>query len=229
MNRIYLFFILNIILSFLNSCGNVSTLTQDRKMKISIQAGGNMGGIVENTDMSVVPNASSPPEATVDAFTGATQTRYNVGIHLNQPLGHNEIETGIDYMYNYQIFNYIDNGNFYIGVRRLEVSQLMIPLTYNFILSHKADFQLKLGFLGQMNFVSADSFGILPEFSINRWSGGPTLGISVSPFKFNNGSKLGMYFDVYRGSRIYTDFYNQKGFEMPGSGFIKFGVKYQFK
>ena len=221
--------VVSVFITLFTSCGSITEIPTNKKLKISILAGGNTGGIVENTNMSIVPNASSPPEATVDAFTGATQTRYNVGIHLNQPLGHNEIETGLDYMYNYQIFNYIDNGNFYIGVRRLEVSQLMIPLTYNFVLSRKTDFQLKLGFLGQMNFVSADCFGILPEYSINRWSGGPTLGISVSPFKFNNGSKLGMYFDVYRGSRIYTDFYNQKAFEMPGSGFIKFGVKYQFK
>ena len=142
------------------------------------------------------------------------------------------VETGIDYMYNHQTFKYIDAGNMYVGVRELNVSQVILPLTYNLTLFRKllpeADIQLKAGYLGQFNFITTEGYGILPDYSLKRFSNGATAGISALPFKFENGSRLGFYFDVYRGSRIYTDFYNQTGFEMPGSSFMKFGVKFQF-
>ncbi|TVQ19555.1 MAG: hypothetical protein EA361_00665 [Bacteroidetes bacterium] len=64
-------------------------------------------------------------------------------------------------------------------------------------------------------------------YTMNRWSNGGTLGISAYPVMFNNGSKLGFYFDAYRGSRIYTDFFNQKEFDIPASGFMKFGLSYK--
>jgi len=183
-------------------------------------------------DMKVVPGAEAPPEATVDAFTGATKGGFNAGIHVNIPLKRNEIETGADYMYNHQTFTYVDAGNMYIGVRELKVSQVMFPFTYNFVLFRKllpnASIQLKIGYLGQLNFVSTSSTGILPNYTINRWSNGATFGISALPVQFNSGSKLGFYIDGYRGTQVYEDFYNQTSFEMPGSSFVKFGIKYQF-
>jgi hypothetical protein len=51
--------------------------------------------------------------------------------------------------------------------------------------------------------------GILPAYTLNRWSNGDSIGISAYPVMFINGSKLGFYFDVYRVSLIYTDLYNQ--------------------
>lgn len=69
-----------------------------RGVKFSVQAGANKGGITENTDMTVVPGAETPAEATVDAFSGATHTDLNVGIHVNKPLKYNQVESGIDYM-----------------------------------------------------------------------------------------------------------------------------------
>ena len=69
---------------------------------------------------------------------------------------------------------------------------------------------------------------ILPEYEINKWSNGALFGISAYPVKFSNGSKLGFYLDAYRGSQIYEDYYNLKSFEMPGSSFIKYGVRYRF-
>jgi hypothetical protein len=108
----------------------------------------------------------------------------------------------------------------------------MLPITYNFGLFNKlipkAELQIKVGFLGQVNFISAKGTGILPDYSVIPFSAGPTFGISVLPLSFNNGNKLGIYFDIYRGSQIYKDFYNQSSFEMPGSSFAKFGLKYQF-
>lgn len=200
-------------------------------VKFCVQAGANKGGITENTDMTVVPGAEVPPEATVDAFSGATHTGINAGIHVNKPLKYNQAESGIDYMYNQQTFTYVDAGNRYIGVREFKVSQIMIPLTYNFVLfrklAPKADIQIKLGYTGQLNFVSVSSTGILPDYTIKPWSNGVTFGFSAFPVQFKNGNKLGFYLDAYRGTQVYEDYYNQTSFDMPGSSFIKFGLKYQ--
>jgi len=233
MKKIFNTILLSFCFLVLNSCSLSQKTANDKSLKFSIQAGANTGGITENTDMSAVPGAEAPSDANVDAFSGATRMGVNVGVHVNKPLKHNEVETGIDYMYNEQTFTYADAGNMYIGVRELKVSQVMIPLTYNFVLFRKllpgADIQLKIGYLGQINFITTSKTGILPEYSINRWSNGATFGISAFPFQFEKGDKLGFYFDSYRGTQIYKDFYNQTSFEMPGSSFIKFGFKYQFK
>ncbi|HRZ98791.1 MAG TPA: hypothetical protein P5084_14640 [Paludibacter sp.] len=200
------------------------------KQKISFQAGINHGGIVENTDMSLVPGVSTLAEATVDAFTGASQTGFNAGIHINKPIGKNEVETGVDYMFNHHTFNYIDNGNHFIGVRRIALSQIIVPLTYNFFFNRDFDFQLKLGLAVQYNMLNVNDVTVfkLPEYNIHRFSAGPTIGISAFPVKYANGNKLGVYFDMYRGSQIYEDYYNQPGFKMPGSAYLKCGLKYQF-
>jgi hypothetical protein len=209
------------------------TITEKAKrdIKFSILAGMNHGGIIENADLSLIANLEATPGSTIDAYSGATRIGANAGVHINKPLHYGEIETGLDYMYNNQCFSYADQGNSYVGTRELHVNQIMFPFTCNFVLFKKwlpsAEVQLKLGYLGQYNMASTSGTGILPGFSINKWSNGATLGLSAYPIKFGNGSKLGLYLDAYRGSRIYTDYYNQEGFEMPGSGFVKFGVRYQ--
>jgi hypothetical protein len=204
----------------------VEKVSTEKKTTLSLQMGSNMGGITENTDMSMVPGVKVPAEATVDAFTGATYPGFNAGVHINHRFKRNQVETGLDYMYNYQKFNYIDAGNKYIGLRELHVSQFMVPVTYNFVFQ-KVGLQLKVGLLGQVNLVSGKGTGILPDYSVLPFSAGPTLGISFLPFHFRNGDKLGIYCDIYRGSQIYKDFYNQPEFEIPGSSFVKFGFKYQ--
>jgi len=209
-----------------NSCSST-------KLKFSILGGTNLGGITENTDLSKVSSIRTPAEADIDAFSGATRAGVNGGFHIATKLGRNDIETGLDYMYNHQVFTYSDAGNMYTGVRKLDVSQFMLPVSYNLILFRNRlinnDIQLKAGYLGQFNFVATIDEGQLPDYSTNVWSHGLTFGISGYPFAFNNGSKLGLYFDLYRGSQIYKDHYNQSTFKMPGSSFMKFGVKYQFK
>lgn len=216
----------------INSCSATRQAVTDQNLKFSIQGGINLGGITENTDMTDVPGVSDPAESTVDAFSGATKPGYNIGVHANQKLKINQIETGLDYMYNYQTFNYLDAGNFYIGVRRLQVSQVMIPFTYNIVLFRNqlpgSDIQLKAGILSQMNFISVNETGILPEYSYEYLSSGIIIGFSAFLFQFSNENKLGIYFDAYLGSQIYVDFYNQPSYEMPSSSFMKFGLKYQF-
>lgn len=229
MKKITFQILMSLSLIVINSCSTSQQTNADRSLKFSVQAGANMGGITENTDMTVVPGA----ETTVDAFSGATNFGINTGIHIIKPLKYNKVESGLDYMYNSQTFTYTDAVNNYSGVRDLKVSQIMLPLTYNFVLFRKifpnADIQLKLGYTGQLNFVSESSTGNLPDYSVKPFSNGATLGISAFPYQFRNGCKLGFYIDVYRGTQVYEDFYNQKSFEMPGSSFMKFGVKYLFK
>lgn len=231
MKTIPMALLLTASLVLFNSCLVSNQLSSEKKVKFSFLAGFNIGGITENTDMKVVPGVKVPPEATVDAFSGATYPGINAGIHTNFPLKRNEIETGADYMYNHQTFTYIDAGNKYIGVRELHVSQLMLPVTYNLGLFNKqlpeAELQVKVGLIGQVNFISGKATGILPDYSVVPLSAGPTLGVSVLPFHFRNGDKLGIYCEIYRGSQIYKDFYNQPEYEMPGSSFVRFGLKYQ--
>ncbi len=187
--------IAGLVCVLINSCSTSQQTSAEKRLRLSVQAGTNIGGITENTDMTVVPGA----ESTVDAFSGATNKGFNAGAHINKPLKYNQVETGIDYMYNQQTFAYNDVVNNYAGVRELNVSQLMIPLTYNFVLFRKlfpnADIQIKLGYTGQLNFISVSSKGNVPEYSINPWSNGGTFGISAFPFQFRNGSKVGVYFD----------------------------------
>lgn len=226
MKNLVLLFMAGLIL---NSCA--VTEKSQHALKYSIQVGVNKGGITENTDLSILPNPTD--ENLVDAFSGATQLGLNVGVHVNKPLKYGEIESGLDYMFNVQTFSFAHEGNLYLGVRELNVHQLMVPITYNFNVLKKvlptAELQLKLGFMGQVNFVSTSNSGALPEYAINNFSGGGTFGISAYPIKLENGSKLGFYIDAYRGSQIYEDDYNQPDFEMPGSSFVKGGIRYRFK
>lgn len=212
----------------LNGC--TVTEKSHRAMKYSLQAGINKGGITENTDLSVLSNPLD--ENHVDAYSGATRTGVNVSAHINKPLKYGEIESGLDYMYNDQTFLFNDQENMFVGVRSFNVKQIMLPMTYNFNIFKKAlpqaELQFKLGFMGQFNFITILDTGALPDYSINAYSSGALFGISAYPVKFANGSKLGFYIDAYRGSQIYEDYYNQETFEMPGSSFVKGGIRFRF-
>ncbi|RPH32748.1 MAG: hypothetical protein EHM93_07935 [Bacteroidales bacterium] len=191
------------------------------------QIGFNKGGITENTDFTKTSNVQP------DAFTGATKIGFNASGHVVLPIKRNAIETGIDYMYNNQTFTFNDYSNGYSGNRRISSSQIMLPVTYNFSFFHKnnplGSIQFKVGYLIQFNMFSVlDSGTALTDYSLNNFSSGITAGLSATPFHMNNGSKLGFYFDVYRGTKIYNDFYNQSIYEMPASSFMKFGIIYQF-
>lgn len=231
MNRLITLLLACLSFSVINSC-SVIHKQPGRSLRFALQTGANTGGITENTDMNVVPGVKVPEEAAVDAFSGATGTGFNAGMHIIKPIRRVEIETGIDYMYNYQKFNYIDAGNFYIGVRELDISQLIFPLTCNFDilkgLIPGAGLQLKAGVIGQVNLVSVMQTGILPPWSIRILSGGITAGLSSTPLKFENGNGIGLSVDIYRGSQVYEDFYNQPEYEMPGSSFVRLGINYQF-
>ncbi len=204
-----------------------TTNKEGRKLKYRMQLGINKGGVVENTDLSVIPNAQ------VDAYSGATSKGANASAKTIIPLGRNAVETGIELMHNGQIFTYNDDANGFYGNRKLGVSQLMVPFAYSLGIFKRNNaeglFQVKLGYMLQLNILSvSDANGTLPDYSTNAFTNGVTFGVSTTPFRLSNGAKIGFYVDGYRGTQAYEDFYNSTDFEMPGTAFVKYGIIYQF-
>ncbi len=219
-----------LIISLIAASCSTQTITTEKtdwKPTYRLQLGTNKGGVVENTDLTVIPNTQ------VDAYSGATNTGVNASAKVILPLKRNAIETGIDYMFNGQTFSYADSENGFNGERKLGVSQFMLPITYSIGVfkknHHEGLFQIKLGYVAQLNSLNVtNTDGNLPTYSTKLFSNGATFGISSTPFKLRNGSKLGFYVDGYRGSQVYEDFYNHTDFEMPGTAFLKYGIIYQF-
>jgi hypothetical protein len=218
-----------IFVFLLMGCASQHTIRDHKNWSpiFRIQAGVNMGGIVENTDMTVVDNAA------VDAFSGATRRGINASGKLMLPLKRNFVETGIDLMHNSQTFNYNDAVNGFVGERRIGATQFMIPITYSIGFFKENNpggvFQVKFGYTAQINLFSiSDGNGNMPGYSTNSFSNGATIGFSITPFRFENGARLGLFVDGYRGTRAYEDFYNRAEFEIPGTSFIKYGIIYQF-
>jgi hypothetical protein len=209
-------------------CGCSITNLQDKwEPFYRLQAGLNHGGIVENTDFKSLPTMPT------DAFSGATKISFNAGGHVMLPVLGNSVETGLDFMHSSQTFTFNPNVIQYKGTRDIGTSQLMIPLTIDLALYKDEEqplgaLQLKFGYIGQFNFFSVTDKGFLPPYSNKSYSGGMLFGISATPFKLPLGNRIGFYLDLYRGTKIYDDSYNNDTFEMPGSSFAKFGVIYQF-
>ncbi len=216
------------ILSVSSCSVNKKTEQAGQQIAFLILAGINHGGITENTDLSLILNTDN----ILDAYSGATKITYHTGIHIVKGLKRNQIESGVDYMLNHQTFTYKDEENKYNGTRELYVRQIMLPLTYNFNIFNKllpdSKVQLKIGYIAQLNFINIDDRGNLPQYTLKKWSNGLTLGVSSSIIRFKNGNDIGFYLDIYRGSRIYEDFYNRPAFEMPGTSFARLGLRYQF-
>jgi len=115
------------IISF-TTCSGSSNFPFEKtvcKPRLQLLVGTNKGGIIENTDFRTTP------EIPVDAFSGATKMGGNLGAHVLIPVEQNAMETGIDYMYNGQSFTYNDPVNKFSDKRSIDISQFMIPLTFN--------------------------------------------------------------------------------------------------
>lgn len=165
MQKNYLVTLLTSLL-VIGACSNKTTTSNSSRLQIRyrIQAGANKGGITENTNLKLVEGAS------IDAFSGATRTGINVGARAIIPLKRNSIETGLDYMYNNQTFTYSDVTNGYEGTRKVNLSQIMLPVTYSIPLFRKrlegGLFQVKLGYLAQINIYGIKSSNAnLPKYS----------------------------------------------------------------
>ncbi|MBN1340447.1 MAG: outer membrane beta-barrel protein [Bacteroidales bacterium] len=165
----------------------------------TIRTGVNTGGFVDNQE--------------TDAVSGATYAGYSFGLHPEICISGKTIETGIDLHEYGQTLTYSDPVNEFIGERALTYQELRLPLTYNFRffknLSNCDFFYLKIGLAtGYLIHKNVDEEGLLPEYEMKKFSLGPTLGVSFSPFRISPGFTIGGFVDLYRGSKVYKDFYN---------------------
>ena len=89
--------------------------------------------------------------------------------------------------------------------------------------------EVKLGYVAQCNMLKETGReGTIPSREFNRRSHGPTLGITLKPFRLSNGNQLGLYVEGYRGSAIFRDPYNRDEYEMTGSAYVKTGLFFEF-
>lgn len=222
--------IINVFILVLTACKtteNITKLSVSDKVNYSAQISISKGGIVENTNMDELSGVS------VDAFSGATKNGLGAGGRISYPFSFLSLETGLDYQLSNQSFLFSDPANKFYGNRNLTTHQFMMPLSLNVRLftrkNHMGLAQIKLGHLLQFNHIIAGKeSGILPNYNIHRWSNGLLMGIHFTPFELKKGNKAGAFIEIYRGSQIYEDHYNQKHFDMPGSAFNRIGVIYHF-
>lgn len=193
---------------------------------ISILAGLSYGGHVDNTVMSGINDVSN-----IDAVTGATKTRFNAGIHTEINLKGHFIETGLDYISFDQSVEYKLPSFSVAGNRDFNFHQLRLPLTYNLHLfknnQNYPGLILKAGLsVGYTFSKSITGNGNVPDYKFTNWDYGPTLGFMIYPLQFKQNYRMGIYLDLYRGSRIYEDIYHQSE-GMGGHSFMKFGIVLQ--
>ena len=205
---------------------SVQRSEKETKTELRVYTGINQGGITENTDME------ASEELQVDGFTGATRLGVHLGARAVVPLGRQQLETGLEGIYHNQTFTYEDPLNGLEGERQIRNFQLMVPLTYNIGIfrKHAAEgvLNLKLGWTLQYNIPVIRDQGLsLPDYTIRRFSNGPVLGLETRSFPLGEGMGLALNFELYRGSQIYQDLYNQSSFEMPGSSYFKAGVVFR--
>lgn len=199
-----LHFLLVVILLFQFSCSTPEQATrslseEENYICWSARGGINTGGFVDNE----VP----------DAVSGATLTNFTLGIHPDITTSGKTFETGLDLIGYRQNFEYDDPANEYFGKRSFDYYELRLPLTYNFRffknLSNCDFFYLKIGIsTGYIINKNVTEQGILPAYDLKPFSIGPALGVAFSPLGISRRFKLGVFIDLYRGSKVYKDFYN---------------------
>lgn len=218
-------------LLLLSACAGRIQAKSDSKPNLAFQIGTNQGGINNYSDLCLLDQTRVPASSLLNAYNEGVHTGYNFGLHLIQPIRKNQMEVGMDYMNNNQLFRYVDASNQFLGTRSINVNQFMLPISYNIMLLRDlfliGDIQLKLGYMWQLNIIDATGTGSIPGTFINSISKGGTIGIAASILKFKNGCKIGLYCDVYRGSHLFSDFSSQSCFPTAGSGFVKSGFRIQ--
>lgn len=168
------------------------------KTTYNIQAGGSWGGIIEDTE--------------IDAVTGATGMGISLGVHPAFHIHRRMLETGVDFLTYNQFFTYSDNEENYDGKRDFKFGELRVPITYNFQLfrdnNDEGLLQIKLGLsAGYLLYENINDSGTVPDYTFDKFSIGPTLGLSIIPIKLGDKLQLGLYLDVVRASKVYKDHY----------------------
>ncbi|HPG41509.1 MAG TPA: hypothetical protein PLP19_10330 [bacterium] len=216
---------------FLFSCGTQKAVVNDAggavpQNTVSLLVGAAKGGLVENKDMLELDNV-----AAVDAITGATKTTFNAGIHSTLNIKGHQVETGLDYINFNQSVGYALPSFAVAGDRDFSFQQLRLPVTYNFQFLKNAQeeprFIIKAGF--SAGFTIAKSIaenGNLPDYDFKALDYGPTFGMAFYPYQFSSQYRTGLYFDLYRGTKIYDDVYHQ-AHGMGGQSYMKFGIVIQ--
>lgn len=209
---------------FLGCASTNKTTNSKSTVNYKFQAGIHHGGIVENTDLEVIPGIEP------DAFSGATRVGISLGAKSEIVVGKSMLENGLDVLTSKHIFDYNDELNANVGKREISVTQIRVPLSYNFTLFNneirKNWFQLKLGLsAGYTHLNVEDKNDNLPAYSKKPWSIGPMVGLEVLPFTMANGSNLGLHMELHRSGQVYKDFYNVG--DMPGLSYFKFGLTYR--
>ena len=190
---------------------------------ILIHAGVSSGGLVDNMKMVEIKGVSE-----VDAISGATNMQFNAGIHSEINIKHNKIETGLDYISFDQSVEYEMPSFSVTGNRNFKFHQFRLPLTYNFQFLKSNNSYPKLILKAGLSYGYTFSQSItgdvnIPDYKFTNWDIGPTIGISYYPLQIKQNYRIGIYFDMYRGSRIYDDIYHEaKG--IGSQSFMKFGV-----
>lgn len=221
---LFVFVILTVLLSACSVASRTSEGLYRLDSRLSVQAGGGYGGIVENTHMTIVENAP------IDAFSGATALGWQAGMHYLFPLGMHSGETGLDVFRNAQEFRYNDPVNFYTGQRYLKTWQIRLPLTYTWSLYRKYRrsgwLQVRTGLSAGYTFLQVeDSNADLPPYTVKPFTIGPLLGCTLQPFHFKGNAALGFNVEVFRSFLpTYEDYYNIG--EMPSLSYFRFGVSY---
>ncbi len=215
-------FLIILLIYLLLGCSTTSKV-ENRNQKIitthDIQVGRNWGGIIE--------------DAKIDAVTGATKSSINIGYHPAFNICGKMIETGIDFLNYSQSFTYFDNTNNYDGKREFRYAEFRLPLTYNFQLfrdnNNEGLLKIKLGISsGYRIYENIKHSGETPDYTFDKFSIGPTLGLSTTPFKLNNKLKLGIYIDFVRASKVYKDYYTTTN-EVGNMSNLKFGIVLKIK
>jgi hypothetical protein len=194
-------------------------LSGDRK---SIEIGVAHGGIVENTDMSLIP-AAAP-----DAFSGATSPGLSASLHYERRVKKNYFVTGIDYMMNNQTFTYNDPANRYSGKRDIRVSQFRIPVQYQVGVFRgsmpEGILKIRAGISAGYTHFKITNSGFLPEtVTTYPFSIGPAIGGSITPWRAANGASISITGEMWRSfSPGFSDNYNVG--EQNGMSYGKIGI-----
>ena len=199
-------------------CNSQKEIFSPDKPLISLRAGGSWGGVVEET--------------TVDGISGATNLSWHTGAHVEFYFNRNSIESGLDFIQYRQQISYNIPANQMEGRLDLNLSELRVPLTYNFrLLSSPVNenlLNLKLGVsAGFLVGEDAGISGTVPEYSVSGSNFGPTFGLSSTPVLLNNKQKLGLYIDFYRGSKVFDDMFHDAS-DTGGFSNLKFGLSFTF-
>ena len=214
------------------SCSGIGSTRKNKRPvleappAVSFLAGVSTGGLVENNSLEGIKNISG-----VDAISGATRIRFSAGVHKEIRYKGLMFESGIDYLAFDQTLAWDMPSFSRKGKRDVRLSQWRMPVTCNarFFKNREGEARLivKGGIsVGYTALKSIADSGTLPEYTFNRWDYGPTLGLMYFPFFPAQDFRLGVFLDVYRGSRIYKDAFH-RGEGLGGQSYLKLGIVIQ--